>query len=148
MLSWPVQLAAKLSPKHKRGSTNSQRHRSSASLTQLSATTCYPLDLLSQHCCNLEPATYASPNEAKRVNELLNHVFLFELSWNCIGMGPNLMMLPNPGQWLPIPGQWLPFPGPTPTISRSNPYHFPSKGFLPFSGNFRSCCFSQVDWHK
>lgn len=42
------------------------------------------------------------------------------------------MMLPNPGQWLPIPGQWLPFPGQTPTISRSNPYHFPSKGFLHF----------------
>ena len=36
------------------------RHRSSAILTQLSATTCYPLDLLSQHCCNVEPATYAS----------------------------------------------------------------------------------------
>ena len=32
----------------------------------------------------------------------------------------------------PIPGQWLPFPGQTPTISRSNPYQFPGKGFHHF----------------
>ena len=41
-------------------------------------------------------------------------------------------MLPNPVQWLPNPGQWLPNPDQTPTISRSNPYHFPSKGFHQF----------------
>ena len=126
MLSWPVQLAAKLSPKHKRGSTNSQRHRSSASLTQLSATTCYPLDLLSQHCCNLEPATYASPNEAKgSMNCSIMCPFLNfpgivsewdQFKW-CCQIPVNGYQFPGNGYH--FPDKPLPFPGQTPTISRA-----------------------------
>ena len=56
----------------------------------------------------------------------------FSLTWTAGTLEISCSLRGKKIQWLPNPGQWLPFPGQTPTISRSNPYHFPSKGFYHF----------------